>query len=123
METNSPKLEPLIERRRFPRLKVSIPIQFRNVLKPGESFVGALSENLSAAGARMKSFTFLPKEARLVLLLSLPGQLKPIRLIGRVAWMQHQRFREGYDCGIQFLEITPEDRETIADTVERGILP
>lgn len=123
MEVNSPNAKPLLERRRLPRLKVTFPVQFRNVLKPGESFSGGLSENLSASGVRMKGFTFLPKETRLVLLLSLPGQLRPIRLIGRVAWIKRQRFVEGYECGVQFLEIQSQDRETIADTVEQGILP
>ena len=36
--------------------------------------------------------------------------------------MQRQRFAEAYDCGVQFLEIDVEDRNRIADVVERGIV-
>ncbi|MBI3318458.1 MAG: PilZ domain-containing protein [Candidatus Omnitrophica bacterium] len=112
---------PLIERRRLPRLSVSAPVQFRNVLKPNEPFSGCLTQDLSASGVRLTSSAFLPKEERLVLLLHLPGVLKAVRMIGRVAWLRRHRFAESYDCGLQFIEITPEDKGLIAGVVERGV--
>lgn len=66
----------------------------------------------------MTTETFLPKDSRLVLLLSLPGLLKPIRMICRVMWVQQQRFGDHYDCGVEFIEITPEDRQEIIRYVE-----
>ncbi len=122
MEVASQIAEQFIEKRGFPRLKLKVPLQFRNILKPQEPFAGSLSQDVSASGARISSSSFLPKEARLVLLLSLPGTLKPIRAIGRVVWMQQQRLSEGYDGGIQFVEITPEDQGIIASTIERGVV-
>ncbi len=121
-ELTSETSESLIERRRLPRLQMRVPIQFRNVLKPHEVFSGSLSRDVSASGVRVSTSNFLPKEARLVLLVFMPELLKPIRLIARVAWMQKQRFTENYDCGFQFVEITPEDRRTIAELVERGVI-
>ena len=111
--------ESRVERRRLPRLKCSAPIQFRSVLKPQDPFAGSLSRDLSASGIRMTAPSFLPVEARLVLLLSLPHLLKPIRTIARVVWVQEQPFTETYDCGMQFLELAPEDRTAIAQYVER----
>lgn len=122
VEPTTGESEALVERRRLPRLKFSAPIQFRNILRPQESFIGSLSKDLSASGVRLTTFTFLPKDTRLVLLLSLPGFLKPTRIIARVVWMQRQRFTDAYDCGVQFLEIATEDRNRIADVVERGIV-
>ena len=115
--------EPLVERRRLPRLKVSAPLQFRNVLKPSEPFAGSLTRDLSAGGVAMVTSFPLSKEMRVVALLSLPGLLKPIRTIGRVAWVETQKFGDGFDCGIQFFEMTPEDHDAVASYVERGVTP
>lgn len=122
MEATQDTSEPLVERRGLPRLKLSIPIQFRNILKPQEPFSGSLSKDISAGGVRFSGSTFLPKGARLVLLISLPPLLKPIRTLAQVVWVSEQRFSETYECGLQFIEVTPEDRDTIATYVERGVV-
>ncbi len=105
------------EWRQFPRLKVSVPIQFRSVLKPHDPFAGSLSKDLSAGGVRLTSPTFLPKEARLVVVLSLPNA-RQVRAIGRVAWVKGQSLSETYDSGIQFIEIESEDQRMIKEYVE-----
>ncbi len=115
-------LEPLIERRRLPRLGITLPVQFRNILKPQHPFSGSLSKDLSAGGARITVANFIAKQAKLVLLLSLPTLFKPIRAIAQVVWVQKKPLAESYDCGLQFLEVAPEDRGLIADAVERGMV-
>ncbi len=122
METEKKNPDLLVEHRRLPRLRFSTPVQYRNILKPQEPFAGSLSKDLSAGGVRVTTFHFLGKDLRLVLLMYLPSQLKPVRVVGRVAWMQRQRFTESYDCGIQFIEVSPEDRTAISDVVERGVV-
>ncbi len=109
------------ERRRFSRRACSTPIQYRSVLKPQERFVGSLCKDLSAAGARVRVPAFLPVETRLVLLLSLPASLKPIRATARVVWTRQGRSEMFHECGLQFLEISPEDREAMAAFVEHAI--
>ena len=123
MKAASPQktLQPLVERRGLARLKVSAMLQFRNVLKPSEPFAGSLSKDLSIGGVSLATRLFLPKDLRLVVLLSLPGLPKAIRTIGRVAWASDQKFSDHFDCGIQFIEMIPEDRSTIASYVERGV--
>ena len=115
-------VESLVERRRLPRLQTVMPVQFRGISKLQDPFSGSLSKDLSAGGIRMTVSGFLPKETRLVLLLSLPACLKPVRTIVQVVWVQKKPLAEIYDCGVRFLEITPEDRELIADAVERGVV-
>ena len=114
-----PEIPP--ERRRNPRLSVSAPINFRRLLSPQESFSGSLGRDLSVGGARVTAPHFLPQGTRLVVLLSLPGVSHPIRTIARVAWVARRRAMEAYDCGVRFIEVTSEDRRTLADYVERGM--
>ncbi len=68
----------------------------------------------------MTTENFISPESRLVLLVSLPGTLKSIRLICQVTWTQQQRFADGYECGVEFIEINPEDRQEIDSFVQRA---
>ena len=122
MEANLSDIVPLVERRRFPRLKCASPIQYRDVFKPHELFFGCLSRDLSAGGLRMTASKILPSDARLVVLLSLPDSLRQIRSITRVTWQRHLPRGTAYDYGLQFIEITAEDQEAISDFVERGVV-
>ena len=109
------------ERRRFPRLRCSSPVQYRSVLNPQEGFGGSMCRDLSISGVQMRAPAFLPLESRLVLLLSLPASLKPIRVVARVVWVREAPVASLHECGLQFLEISPEDREAIAAYIGQGI--
>ena len=120
METTISPQRPLDERRASSRLKVQIPIHFRDVLKPRKPYTPLLSLNLSSRGIAVEASEFLPRNGRLVLLFSLPGMLRTVRVICRVAWVREKSFGEGCEGGLEFIEITPEDREAVAVYVERG---
>ena len=112
----------LVERRQSPRLNFAEPVQFRDILKPHELYTGAIARDLSASGLRIRSEMVLPKEQRLLLLLSLPGSHRVIRAIARVAWDSDRSFGSGSEAGLQFVGIAPEDQEAIAGFVERGVV-
>lgn len=114
---------PLDERRRYPRLRCKTEIRFRDLYKPQQKYASSLSRDMSAGGLRLATIRFLPKDARLVLLVSLPRVTsEPRRAIGRVVWIRRGGFAESYECGLQFVEITPADHELLAGCVERGLI-
>lgn len=109
------------ERRRFPRLAGKAEARFRDLYKPHEKFSDSFAENLSVRGLRLLAPKFLPKDARLVALLSLPGVTpKPMRMICRVIWVRGKPFSERpCECGVEFIGITPEDRELLAGYIDK----
>ena len=113
---------PLLERRRFSRLNFPEPLRFRNVFKPHEDYSGALARDLSARGVSITIHTFLPKDARLVVLLDLPELAQSMRIIGRVCWVQKEAASERFECGLEFIVMAPEDHMRLADYVERGVV-
>ncbi len=112
------------ERRQLPRLRCSVEAKFRDLYKPHENFLGSLVENLGVKGLRLITPKFLSKDARLVALLSLPGVIsQPMRMICRVAWVRETLYSDSrYECGLEFIEITPDDRKLLAGCVERGVV-
>lgn len=111
-----------VERRRQPRLNFTEPVQFRDLLKAQSLFYGSLSRDLSAGGLRVRGYTPMAKGNRLLLLLDLPGLRRVVRAITRVAWQSRLPADSGYETGLQFIEIAPEDRDSIAGWVERGVV-
>ena len=121
MEALPTQPEPLVERRQSPRLPYAEPIQYRDVFKPHELFAGSLPRDLSAGGLRLTTQRFIAKDARLVVLLCLPDSLRQVRTICRVAWERGHAFGGGYEYGLQFIEMSADDKEAIAGFVERGV--
>jgi len=117
------QLEPLVERRQHPRLPYAEPTQYRDVFKPHELFAGSLPKDLSAGGLRLTTPRFIAKDSRLVVLFCLPDSLRQIRTICRVVWERAHPFGGGYEYGLQFIEMTADDKEAIAGFVERGVQP
>lgn len=122
MQANSNLTEAPIERRRQPRLNFTEPIQFRNLLKPDSLFHGSLACDLSIGGLRIRNFTPMVKGDQLVLLMALPGSRPLIRVVARVAWQIQRPFSSGYETGLQFVGIDPDDWDSIAGFVERGVV-
>lgn len=110
------------ERRRFPRLNYFESVRFRDVFNP-HSFCGSLARDLSVGGVRVTTEEFLPKDHRVVLLLQLPGVQETIRAISRVAWVRKEQASERFECGLEFIGISPRDQGLLAAHVERGVVP
>ena len=122
MEITNSQPESLLERRRQPRLNFTEPIQYRSLLKAPKTYAGSVAGDISATGLRILNAPPLPKEDRLVLLFCLPSSTQTIRVIAQVVWQRERPFEAGYESGLQFIEITPEDRDSIAGFVERGVV-
>jgi Tfp pilus assembly protein PilZ len=122
MQANSYSTEAPVERRRQPRLNFTEPIQFRDLLKASALFYGSLARDLSAGGLRIRSYTPMAKGDRLLLLLEIPDFQRVVRAIAQVVWQSQRPFDSGYETGLQFIEVAPEDRDSIAGFVERGVV-
>jgi len=122
MLANPNTTEAPIERRRQPRLNFTQPVQFRDLLKAQSLFYGSLACDMSSTGLRIRNHTPMAKGDRLLLLLDLPGSRRVVRAIAHVAWQSRRPFSSGYETGLQFIEIAPDDRDSIAGFVERGVV-
>jgi len=89
------------ERRRFPRLAAECPVRYRVIPEARPAFQGALVRDVSAGGVRFRTFSFMPRGARMLLELQLPVG-PPIRAVGRAAWIRTLPDDDGYEVGSQF---------------------
>jgi len=110
------------ENRRHKRKASSFPIQYRDIRKSGSLASGSVTGNISEGGVYFKSSEFIPLTGRLALEISLPTLSRPVKAISKVAWIRRILPSGQYEVGSQFLEMTREDRKTVADFVMSDIV-
>ena len=108
------------DRRRFPRLQAGLPVEIRPLIQPLQWLEGSLSRDLSTGGLRVTMGRFLPRNSQVVMQFAPPGTGRKLRAVGRVSWVRERPFGDFHDCGLEFVEISADDREAIAGLVERG---
>ncbi|MCM8824320.1 MAG: PilZ domain-containing protein [Candidatus Omnitrophica bacterium] len=105
------------ERRRFLRLNVSVCVEY-SIL--GEEEVKSdFTHDIGGGGICLIVYDNIIEENTILKLsIHLPDDTKPIKALGRVVW---QRAIPStvlrYDLGIEFIEISPEDRQRISEYV------
>lgn len=108
------------ERRRYPRLKVSMPVGYKKLRQTPEFKKGSLAKDVSLGGIRFITDEFLALTARLVLNIDLPLPSRPISAVTRVAWIKKLPLADRYEIGNQFLEISKEDREILSEYLAKN---
>ncbi len=105
------------EKRRFPRLSVAVDVRWEKVApQRGDAKTDALpTKNISAGGICLIFYERVDVGERLRLDIELSPQ-KTIHAVGRVVWTSPVKAGAGRnrrDVGIEFLEISKEDRQEI----------
>lgn len=104
-------------KRRYLRVKASLPIQYKNLRKASDLPSGSLVTDIGEGGVCFKSSKFISLACRLVLEINLPTTQKPVKAISKIAWIKRLPSSDEYEMGNQFLEITKEDRSHINNFV------
>lgn len=107
----------IAERRRTKRVDFVLPLQYKNLRKPGTITADSSTKDICEGGVRFKSGEFISLACRLVLEITLPTAPKPIKAISKVAWIRKIPASDQYELGNQFLEMTKEDRALVANFV------
>jgi len=108
-----------VEKRKFPRLRLNVNVQYEVLKVPPHKAEETGSKNISAGGICLVIPKKVDIDNLLRLKLSLPGEVSYIIVKGRVVWVEefsitHTSYYKAYDCGIEFVDISPQDQENIS---------
>lgn len=111
------------ERRRYMRLDVSVRVRWRRISEAANTSFGSegMTKNISAGGICLAFYETVEKGEMLALEIELPTG-KVVRTTGRIAWTRAFDIlgienEKQYDVGIEFLNISDEDRDDIGKFV------
>lgn len=121
METNQSASFPstVDDKRRHQRVASELPIQYKNLRKPGDAPFASSTRNLSEGGVSFKTGEFISLACRMVVEIILPTVSKPIKAITKVAWIRKIPTSQQYELGNQFLDMAKEDKKHISAFVNR----
>ena len=108
------------EKRKYIRVNVGIPLQYKNLRGLSEGTIGAITRDMSEAGVRFISNEFLPLASRLVVQIFLPAQPRPIKAIAKVAWIRKSSSEDQYEVGNHFLEVDREDKKHLTEYINKS---
>jgi len=105
----------LVEKRTHPRIRVSAPIRYQEL--NGNTYLakGTLTKNLSEGGVRFKTDAFIPMSCQLVIEIKLPGSVKPIKAVSKIAWITKLPTGDDYETGNHFLAMSDADEKLLSD--------
>jgi len=102
------------ERRRYPRFSVDLPIEYYRI----DSSISHIGPGLNVSEGGL--LIYFPEEMdvsqylRLKLFLPLGSELNAIEVLAEVVWMDIHLGKGGdYRCGVNFIDISPEDRRKL----------
>ena len=111
------------ERRRHPRVNAHLPLQYKDVQRPIETYSGTLSRDISEGGVRFISNEFLSIFTRLLLEVSVPSLSRPLKAISKVAWIQKIPRSNQYNVGVRFMDMTEEDKKQLNSFIAKSPPP
>ncbi|MBN2097566.1 MAG: PilZ domain-containing protein [Candidatus Omnitrophica bacterium] len=102
------------ERRKYPRLNRHLLLGFRP-LDSLAHYQQSVTENISYGGFKVDiPFTYAPPQVNQVIEMVIRGpeeHLRPIKAIGRIAWLHEKENKQGFELGVMLTYIRKEDRE------------
>lgn len=111
------------ERRKAARVNARVPLQFKDIQRPIETYTGTITKDISGGGVRFLSNEFLSIFTRLLVEVSVPTFSRPIKAISKVAWIQKVPRSNQYEVGVQFLDMTEEDKKQLASFISKSPAP
>ena len=77
-----------------------------------------LTQDISASGAKLRSNTFLPKDAILKIELTLSDPLRVIRVLGKVQWVKSLFADELFEVGVAFVDTAADSIRVLREHIE-----
>jgi hypothetical protein len=110
-----------MNQRRF--LRVAHKCRVRVARQGAESMIDAITENIGSGGICVEVDRELELFERVSINITLEGNTSPVNCQGTVMWVvkRHPMTPQGvfkYDIGIEFLSLSPQDKQKISDLLE-----
>lgn len=109
-----------MERRKWPRAEVSLPIRYRGVGEFNHLPLDSETKDISEGGLKFTADKFLPKDSRLIVNLNLE-EFTGVKAAVRVVWVTQDSHTHLYQIGAQFDNIPLEAKSNIATLVRKKL--
>jgi c-di-GMP-binding flagellar brake protein YcgR len=110
-----------MERRRWPRAKVKIPVSYRGIGNFNHLPLESETQDLSEGGVKFSTERFLPRNSKFVIGFNLAPEREGIKATIKVIWTNREPTTNRYIVGAEFDNITLEARHELANLVRKNL--
>lgn len=110
---------PLRNRRAYERVRCAIPLHYAGEMGPPQD---ALMKDLSAGGVCFRAMDFLPIDSWLKIDFALPPLHEAFSMVGKVVWVREVPHLNRHEVGVQFVEISDQEKRHIQKYVDDRLL-
>ena len=104
------------ERRKYVRIPENSKISYKCVSK--EHIDEQLTKDVSQGGIRFVVHDFIPKDSYLKMRLTLSRTSASFEAMVRVVWTRRIPYKDGYEVGVQFVDISPQAVQLIVNYIK-----
>ncbi len=104
------------ERRHHPRFRAYLPVRLQRPHTP--QVMETLTKDISLEGLRCISSTLCPVSTEIGVELTLATGNEVLDLHGRTAWFRMIPHSEQFDLGIQFMDLSPQNKRRLSVYLE-----
>lgn len=106
------------EKRRCSRLNLSLPLHYQ--IRGSQEFGNTVTKNISTGGVSFIIDRFIKPQTRIILDINILS--KNINSIGIVRWAGNLPHSDKYQVGLEFVGITPTNKNYISDYIDMHFL-
>jgi len=101
------------EKRRFPRIKVRLPLRYQ--VRGTPEFNNVITEDISLSGIGFASDKFIAPATKVML--EINALLHILTPIGRVAWTASSPHSDKYHSGVEFVQLDRNQKKYLQDFI------
>jgi uncharacterized protein (TIGR02266 family) len=101
------------ERRRFSRTDLLVRVEYSTI----DEIFSEFTRDINEGGLFIETEKPRPTGTEVALRFKLPGSTEPMQTVGRVVWVRSASDQEPAGMGIEFDELTNEDRDRINNMI------
>lgn len=106
------------ERRRYTRVESDFPVQLRHVQQYNPTQLhNSVSCDVSVGGMQVSSFYFYPIHCKMMVEVFTSEDKESIRGIGRIVWIEQLPYQERYKIGMEFFELSEDNKAQLRKTI------
>lgn len=105
------------ERRKYKRMSVALPFNYKNLVYSQDSIAEAYTKNIGGGGAKFAVTRFMPEDTRIKMSILIREGANPIDITSKIIWITKMPYNDIYHLGVEFVDITKEDRDRIVDYI------
>ena len=108
----------MMDKRKFQRLPLNVNVKCELLHASTRMAEEIRAKNISAGGICLVVLEKVNIGSLLTLKLTLPHEIRSIIVKGKVVWVEEFSVNDykAYDCGIEFIDVDPQDKKTLATT-------